>query len=109
MPDEVTRICPHCITMEDTGTSHSRNCHCTHHHADHIFGGGCKICKCDRYDQSDSSRVLKDKTAKVLGDALIDLNALAEESEDLKELVTAQARVDQLRIRKAELESDVDV
>lgn len=98
-------ICPHCPRMESLGLSHTKNCKCSHHHSEHNFGGGCRICKdCDRYDQTD--KVIREPKPKVqtfiVGQAEpIDLEAMLEEAQNQEpnELVAAITRVDALKER----------
>ena len=49
--NEPERHCPHCPMMEASGQTHTKNCVCGHHHADHEFAAGCRLCKCECYDQ----------------------------------------------------------
>lgn len=47
-----TRICYNCPEMMAMGLRHQHVCNCGHHHDDHVSMGGCKECKCERYDQT---------------------------------------------------------
>lgn len=106
MPDVIDKACPHCYLMEAMGLHHTKNCGCGHHHADHNFAGGCRIpgCKCDRYDQSERYKTRKDDVPEQSTD--IDLHALAAcimPNETSEELKAAQARLEILRDKVAEL------
>ena len=96
--DEIA--CRHCVSMPKP---HSRQCRCDHSHNDHIYGGGCKLCKCDCYDQRVAAEVPKVKKATT--GVVLDVEELEQQllagSESLKELTDAQARVDELKEKVA--------
>jgi hypothetical protein len=107
------RYCPHCVWMEANGLSHTKDCKCGHHHADHNYCGGCKVkgCLCDRYDQTMAKSALlemasKTKPGTVVEFAMADINLdkLTGDTQKTYELMQAQARLDKLRIQKDELE-----
>lgn len=105
-------FCRHCSLMS---TPHQNNCKCTHEHSDHVYGGGCKLCGCDCYDQSYLAIAIekpeKIKEVKVVTDSSMTIESLKvletqilAGAESLKELTAAQARVDELKRKAAELQ-----
>jgi hypothetical protein len=49
------RPCKHC----SDGYEHQLSCACSHHHNDHSFAGGCHLCSCSHYDQSEKKAAKK--------------------------------------------------
>lgn len=103
------RVCPHCYFMSAMGVSHKLTCHCTHHHADHNFAGGCKVegCNCERYDQTTHAVKLSvSKVKSVSKVETVDLEALiaAAEKQGPSDLIAAQTRIDKLKARITEKE-----
>lgn len=112
----VDRVCPHCSRMESLGVSHKRVCHCTHHHADHNFAGGCKVkgCLCDRYNQQEARvvarpvKVVKPKEeyqAQEIDPVLAD--KIKRDQNLHAEFVAGQKRVSELMAKKNKLEADM--
>lgn len=52
--------CPHCPLTESSGNQHTFVCNCGHHHAEHTFAAGCRLCSCERYSQTLQRRSLND-------------------------------------------------
>lgn len=94
------QVCYRCDTV------HTRVCKCTHTHYEHIAGGGCKLCKCDRYDATKNAAE-KSEDKRLLTEAAeeINLEKLLEDAvaAPVGELMAAQARVDELRKKAKEM------
>jgi hypothetical protein len=106
------RVCPHCYFMSAMGVSHKLTCHCTHHHADHNFAGGCKIkgCTCEKYDQTVHAAKIAVPKIKIAPKVeTVDLEALiaAAEKQGPSDLIATQARIDKLKARIAEKENSM--
>lgn len=99
------RECPHCIWMTSKGLFHNKVCHCSHHHADHNMGGGCSICKCDRYDQRDPKVIIKEvkEVIETVTEAVTKLEEITAKSEVTSQLSAAQERIRLLRDRLTEI------
>lgn len=109
MNDE-NRVCPHCPWMEANGIHHAVVCKCSHHHADHTAGGGCKLCQCDRYDQSWVARESEQEVATVV-QTTIDVAKLQEQATTTQvgSLSAVLHRVDKLRAKAAAKKAEAKI
>lgn len=110
--NEESRICPLCPWMEAKGFHHAIVCKCSHHHGDHTGGGGCKLCQCDRYDQSwveKESKVEQEVHVATAIQTTIDVAKLQATSTQVGSLSAVLHRVDKLRAKAAAKKAEAKI